>query len=121
MVSVPILFGGLLRIVLGLMVDRIGAKRTGCIAQCIVIAGLTAAWLGGLKSFEATLFMGAVLGVAGASFAVAVPQAGRWYPPQMQGLVMGLAGAAISALSSIRFLLRGSPRFLAGRLFLASR
>lgn len=93
MVSVPILFGGLFRIVLGLMVDRIGAKKTGCIAQCIVIAGLAAAWLGGVKSFEATLVMGAVLGVAGASFAVAVPQAGRSYPPHMQGLVMGLAGA----------------------------
>ena len=37
--------------------------------------------------------MGVVLGVAGASFAVALPQAGRWYPPNMQGLVMGLAGA----------------------------
>ena len=93
MVSVPILFGGLLRIVLGIMVDRIGAKRTGCVAQCIVILGLLGAWWGGLNSFEAMLFMGAVLGVAGASFAVAVPQAGRMYPPQMQGLVMGLAAA----------------------------
>src|ERR1700681_4456405 len=36
-----------------------------------------------------------VLGFAGASFAVALPQAGRWYPPNMQGvvMVMGLAGA----------------------------
>jgi NNP family nitrate/nitrite transporter-like MFS transporter len=93
MVSVPILFGGLLRIVLGLLVDRIGAKLTGCLAQCVVIAGLAAAWILGLKSFEAILVMGAVLGVAGASFAVAVPQAGRSYPPHMQGLVMGLAGA----------------------------
>lgn len=93
MVSVPIFFGGVLRIVLGVLVDRIGAKRTGCLAQCIVIAGLCGAWLGGVKSFEATLLMGAVLGVAGASFAVAVPQAGCSYPPQMQGLVMGLAGA----------------------------
>src|SRR5262249_43259871 len=33
------------------------------------------------------------LGFGGASFAVALPQAGRWYPPNMQGLVMGLAGA----------------------------
>ena len=24
---------------------------------------------------------------------MALPQAGRWYPPNMQGLVMGLAGA----------------------------
>ncbi len=93
MVSVPILFGGLFRLVLGLLVDRIGAKTTGIIAQLIVIGGLLVAWRVGLKNYEATLLMGVVLGVAGASFAVAIPQAGRWYPPHMQGLVMGLAGA----------------------------
>lgn len=93
MVSVPILSGGLLRIVLGLLVDRLGAKNTGIVAQLIVIAGLALAWLLGLKNYPATLVIGAVLGLAGASFAVALPQAGRWYPPQMQGLVMGLAGA----------------------------
>lgn len=93
MVSVPILFGGTFRLPLGLAVDRFGAKRTGIVAQLIVITGLSIAWLVGLKNFEATLLMGAVLGVAGASFAVSLPQAGRWYPPQMQGLVMGLAGA----------------------------
>ena len=37
--------------------------------------------------------LGLVLGFAGASFAVALPQAGRWYPPNMRGAVMGLAGA----------------------------
>ena len=93
MVSVPILFGGGFRLVLGLLVDRIGAKPTGIMAQLIVITGLLVAWRMGLKNYEATLLMGMVLGVAGASFAVAIPQAGRWYPPHMQGLVMGLAGA----------------------------
>jgi NNP family nitrate/nitrite transporter-like MFS transporter len=93
MVSVPILSGGLLRLVLGLLVDRIGAKTTGIMAQLIVILGLAGAWVFGLKDFSAALMLGAVLGFAGASFAVALPQAGRWYPPQMQGLVMGLAGA----------------------------
>src|SRR6478609_2867215 len=93
MVSVPILFGGMFRLVLGLLVDRIGAKTTGIIAQLVVIAGLAVAWKFGLKNYEATLAMGMVLGGAGASFAVAIPQAGRWYPPHMQGLVMGLAGA----------------------------
>ena len=47
----------------------------------------------GLPSFTAALILGFFLGFAGASFAVALPQAGRWYPPHMQGLVMGLAGA----------------------------
>lgn len=93
MVAVPILAGALLRIVLGVTVDHIGAKKTGIIAQLIVIAGLVCAWLIGLRDFHATLLMGFILGFAGASFAVALPQAGRWYPPNMQGLVMGLAGA----------------------------
>ena len=93
MVAVPILSGAILRIVLGLAVDRWGAKQTGIVAQLVVISGLIYAWLAGLKNYEATLFVGVVLGFAGASFAVALPQAGRWYPPNMQGVVMGLAGA----------------------------
>jgi NNP family nitrate/nitrite transporter-like MFS transporter len=37
-----------------------------------------------------------MLGVAGASFAAALPLASRWYPPQYQGLAMGIAGAGNS-------------------------
>ncbi len=93
MVAVPYLSGAFIRILLGMLVDRIGAKNTGIIAQLVVIAGMTVAWITGLHQFSHTLMLGMVLGVAGASFAVALPQAGRWYPPNMQGLVMGLAGA----------------------------
>jgi len=93
MVAVPILSGAILRILLGLLVDRIGAKNAGIMAQIIVITGLAVAWIFGLPSYAAVLLMGIVLGFAGASFAVALPQAGRWYPPNMQGVVMGLAGA----------------------------
>ena len=93
MVAVPYLSGAFIRIALGMLVDRIGAKNTGIIAQLVVIAGMTVAWLVGLHSFHQALAFGVVLGVAGASFAVALPQAGRWYPPHMQGLVLGLAGA----------------------------
>lgn len=93
MVAVPSLGGAVLRIALGLLVDRIGAKNTGIIAQCIVIVGLAWAWLIGLESYSTVLLMGFMLGFAGASFAVALPQAGRWYPPDLQGTVLGLAGA----------------------------
>lgn len=93
MVAVPYLSGAFIRILLGLLVDRIGAKNTGIMAQIIVIIGMGVAWMVGLHSFSQTLILGVVLGVAGASFAVALPQAGRWYPPNMQGLVLGLAGA----------------------------
>ena len=93
MVAIPYLSGAFLRIALGLLVDRIGAKATGVAAQLVVLGAMAAAWVGGLHSFSHTIVLGLALGVAGASFAVALPQAGRWYPPRMQGLVMGLAGA----------------------------
>lgn len=93
MVAFPILAGAVLRIVLGFAVDSFGAKRTGIAAQILVALGLFAAWQYGLPTYASALLMGVVLGFAGASFAVALPQAGRWYPPHMQGLVLGLAGA----------------------------
>jgi MFS family permease len=43
-------------------------------------------------SMNGLIALGVVLGFAGASFAVALPLAGRWYPPQHQGKAMGIAG-----------------------------
>ncbi|MES1169049.1 MAG: MFS transporter, partial [Oleiharenicola lentus] len=40
MVATPTLAGAVLRIVLGLLVDRIGTKTTGIATQLIVMAGL---------------------------------------------------------------------------------
>ena len=93
MVALPILAGAVLRVLIGLLVDRVGAKNAGIIAQLVVIMGLALAWIFGLPNYPATLLMGLVLGFAGASFAVALPQAGRCYPASIQGVVMGLAGA----------------------------
>lgn len=92
MVAVPTLAGAVLRLVNGLLVDRIGPKTTGAIGQLIVILGLASAWWFGIGSFEGTLAVGVILGFAGASFAVALPLASRWYPPEHQGKAMGIAG-----------------------------
>lgn len=96
MVAVPILTGALLRMVNGVLVDRIGPKLTGAISQMIVISGLLLAWLLNVNSYEGILALGVVLGVAGSSFAVALPLASRWYPPQYQGIALGIAGAGNS-------------------------
>lgn len=92
MVAVPTLAGAVLRLVNGLLVDRIGPKTTGAIGQLIVIAGLAVAWHFGISTYEGTLAIGVILGFAGASFAVALPLASRWYPPEHQGKAMGIAG-----------------------------
>lgn len=92
MVATPTLAGAFLRVVNGLLVDRIGPKRSGAISQIIVIGGLLSAWLLGVNSFGGTLALGVILGFAGASFAIALPLASRWYPAEHQGKAMGLAG-----------------------------
>ena len=103
MVAVPVLAGALLRLVMGVLVDHLRPKMAGAIGQVIVIVALFAAWQFGVHSYAQTLFLGICLGVAGASFAAALPLASRWYPPEHQGKAMGIAGAgnsgtAISAL-----------------------
>jgi MFS transporter, NNP family, nitrate/nitrite transporter len=95
-VAVPLLAGALLRVVNGILVDRIGPKTTGLVGQSIVIVGLVFAWYFGVHSFSQILALGVVLGVAGSSFAVALPLASRWYPPQYQGVALGIAGAGNS-------------------------
>jgi len=96
MVATPVLAGAGFRVVNGVLVDHLGPRRTGLISQVIVIAGLLAAWWFGVHSFAQTLLVGLVLGIAGASFAVALPLASRWYPPEHQGTALGIAGAGNS-------------------------
>jgi NNP family nitrate/nitrite transporter-like MFS transporter len=96
MVATPLLAGALLRIVMGVLVDHLKPKKAGLIGQLVVIAGLTWAWLGDLGSYQNLLILGVILGVAGAAFAVALPLASRWYPPEHQGTALGIAGAGNS-------------------------
>lgn len=94
LLSLPILSGALLRIVLGFGVDKLGAKLTAMMAQSVVIiALLTAYFQGSSITYDTLLLVALGLGFAGASFAVALPQAGQWYPPKLQGVVLGIAGA----------------------------
>lgn len=96
MVATPVLAGALLRIVMGVLVDQIKPKMAGLIGQAIVIAALFVAWLHGIANFQQALLLGIFLGFAGASFAVALPLASRWYPPEHQGTALGIAGAGNS-------------------------
>ncbi len=94
LISTPVLAGAILRLLLGVFVDKIGAKKTAVVAQTIVVAGLFYGYLRGASmSYNELLGITVILGFAGASFSVALPQAGQWYPPHLQGVVLGLAGA----------------------------
>lgn len=96
MVATPILAGAVLRFLLGMLADRTSPKAAGLLGQVVVIVALAVAWLHGIQSYGQALLLGLFLGVAGAAFAVALPLASQWYPPQHQGKAMGIAGAGNS-------------------------
>lgn len=95
LVALPILGGAFLRLVLGALTDRIGAKKTALLGLSLTLVPLVWGWLGA-KTLGELHFVALLLGVAGASFAAALPMASRWYPPEHQGLAMGIAGAGNS-------------------------
>jgi len=95
MVAVPILSGSVMRIPLGLLSDRFGGRRVGIAMLLALYLPLLAGWRAG-SSLGVLIAVGLMLGVAGASFAVVLPRASRWYPPERQGLVMGIAAAGNS-------------------------
>lgn len=94
LLAVPVLAGAILRLVLGIFVDKFGPKKTALVAQSIVIATLFYGYFAAESiTYNQLLLIALGLGFAGASFAVALPQAGQWYPPRLQGTVLGIAGA----------------------------
>jgi len=95
LVALPILGGSILRLVFGYLADRIGQKRAGQLGMIITMIPLVWGWQF-VSSLSNLYIVALLLGVAGASFAVALPLASRWYPPQYQGLAMGIAGAGNS-------------------------
>jgi MFS transporter, NNP family, nitrate/nitrite transporter len=94
-VAVPPLGGAMFRLILGPLADRVGIKGLGLITMGLTTLPLFWGWLAG-GALVQVLGIGLLLGIAGASFAVALPLASRWYPPEQQGLVMGIAGAGNS-------------------------
>ncbi|WP_122572131.1 nitrate/nitrite transporter [Pseudomonas viridiflava] len=96
MVATPILAGAVLRFFMGLVADQLSPKTAGVIGQVIVIGALLVAWQLGIHTYGQVLVLGLFLGMAGASFAVALPLASQWYPAQHQGKAMGIAGAGNS-------------------------
>ncbi|WP_294923197.1 nitrate/nitrite transporter [Sulfuricurvum sp.] len=94
LLAVPVLAGAILRLVLGVFVDKFGPKKTALVSQMIVVATLFYGYLTAETiTYDQLLLIALGLGFAGASFAVALPQAGQWYPPRLQGAVLGIAGA----------------------------
>jgi NNP family nitrate/nitrite transporter-like MFS transporter len=94
-VSVPILTGAFMRLPLGFAAQYIGRKKVACIEMITIMVALSfGAFF--VHSYNDLLLMGVMLGLAGASFGVALSLGGGWFPPESKGLAIGIAGAGNS-------------------------
>lgn len=95
MISVPIFAGALMRFPLGVLSQYIGRKNTAIIEMSsILLACLYGFFF--IHRYSDVLAMGILLGIAGASFGVALSLGSGWYPEKYKGLAMGIAGAGNS-------------------------
>jgi MFS transporter, NNP family, nitrate/nitrite transporter len=92
MLSVPIIAGALMRFPLGVLAQYIGRKRATLVEMGLIAVAMLFGFFF-VHSFNELLAMGVLLGIAGASFGVALSLGAGWFPPQHKGLAMGLVGA----------------------------
>jgi NNP family nitrate/nitrite transporter-like MFS transporter len=95
MISVPILAGAFMRFPLGVLSQYIGRKNAALVEMLLVMAALAGGFFF-VDSYDSVLAMGVLLGIAGASFGVALSLGSGWFPPRYKGLAMGIAGAGNS-------------------------
>ena len=92
MLSIPIFAGALMRFPLGLLSQYIGRKNATLVEMGLIAVAMVFGFFF-VKSFNDLLAMGVLLGIAGASFGVALSLGSGSFPPRHKGLAMGLVGA----------------------------
>jgi MFS transporter, NNP family, nitrate/nitrite transporter len=95
MISVPILAGAFMRFPLGILAQYIGRKNAALVEMGMVMGALAFGFFF-ISSYNDVIAMGVLLGIAGASFGVALSLGSGSFPPKYKGLAMGIAGAGNS-------------------------
>lgn len=95
MISVPIMAGALMRFPLGILAQYIGRKNAALVEMSLIMLAMCYGYFM-VTTYSDVLAMGILLGIAGASFGVALSLGSGWFPPQHKGLAMGIAGAGNS-------------------------
>ena len=109
-IAIPVLLGSLGRIPLGILTDRYGGRLVFSIVMAFSIP--PAFLMGWVASYWQLVLCGFFIGIALASFSVGVAFVSGWYPPDRQGMALGVYGAGNIGQSLAAF---GSP-LIAGAL-----
>lgn len=95
MISVPIMSGAIMRFPLGVLAQYIGRKNAAMVEMTMILIAMCYGYFV-VSTYNDVLAMGVLLGIAGASFGVALSLGSGWFPAKYKGLAMGIAGAGNS-------------------------
>jgi NNP family nitrate/nitrite transporter-like MFS transporter len=102
LVGTPILTGSLIRVALGIWTDLYGGRIVFVVTM---IASAVATFLLTYANTYPQMLLAALgVGIAGGSFAVGVAYVSRWFPPEKQGLALGIFGAGNVGSAVTKFL-----------------
>jgi len=93
LVAVPVLSASIMRVTLGNLFQSVDGRRLALLGIAISSIPSLILLFPVTPTYSLLLMLGVLLGLGGASFAIALPMAGSSYPPRVQGLVLGLAAA----------------------------
>lgn len=91
LIAVPVLLGSVGRIPMGMLTDRFGGRAV--FSALLLFIAIPAFMLSMARTYAEFLFWGLLLGFAGTSFSIGIAFTSRWFPPEKQGLALGIYGA----------------------------
>lgn len=90
-IATPVLLGSIIRLPMGMLADRFGGRIV--FGLLLLFIALPAFMLSRITSYSELLLWSLLLGLAGTSFSVGVTFTSKWFPPEKQGMALGIYGA----------------------------
>ncbi|WP_028610748.1 MFS transporter [Paenibacillus harenae] len=103
LIATPVLLGSIMRIPMGILTDRYGGRKVFTLTMLFLILPMVAA--GFADSYIWMLVCALFIGMAGTTFAISLTFVSRWYPPQSQGFILGIAGLGNLGGAAANFLI----------------
>lgn len=79
-----------MRIPMGIVTDKYGGRKVYTLTMLFLIIPMVGA--GFFHTYALLLFFVFFIGMAGTTFAIAVSYVTKWFPPEKQGVVLGITG-----------------------------
>jgi len=90
LIAIPVLLGSLGRLPAGMLADRFGGRLV--FTALLILTAIPAILIGFSTSYNQLLLLGLFLGLGGTTFSVGVSFTSKWFPPEKQGMALGVYG-----------------------------